>query len=1180
MSKAGQYVFTGISAQADIALLYLLRSLSNSAFQKIIVEGNNWDDFTLIYDNNNDNYEVKWYSKPISLSNIKTIIENKIKKPIHQNERFSIICKYIGNTLQKKLKSLEYLDYFSSTKNKCYKNHKFIKELHKKGWTNKGICLLRKINIIQLNSNENVIKNIKEQLALQDPFYLCDEDQNNLIAKTFKLIMNKGAIGGIITRKDFIGVLNKFKSSIAEFSETFSPEISIMNKIENINKYLTSENEFKKLNDKKYLTPISLNSRIIFYITDKIEKSNYSIDSIDFFIRKILIKKQYIRLSMRLLKKKNADSSVPSLYVLNFITDNYAKLSDGFNCDDALEIISDIALKDINGQFRVQIFNLLTTNILIEFSMESRFRSVKRQNGWHIEEFVAKIFNSYYGSAHDKKEIIDLVFKYYDFTADDFSNISETHPEIYKMVRLFILDNWECNYQYVLDKIVFQFNLCYSNKYKGYEWIGSGISQAGSTYSITDKAIVRLIFAPLFEEAYRNHPEQVWNIIEDKILKHKISKSNPAFLKRSVIPIILDRMTNISMGNVQKRLACEYLDDIVRIKDGIPHTSDIVFDKIRSLPNIDVLGYENIMKLINIDSNKYKRHQNSYGFPSSIFTIMTCVILIKNDYAPAKDFILRMVKRREFAKHDRFYDLFELLVEKDIPNIDPELIIKIWCNIDIERYLRAIDRHDIGNKSLLLTGIIKKDWAENKKRGEILFKRILNKRTNNILLNLLRRVIDDLSEINPIKTYALIYRYLKTKAIFRRKFAPDKYFRENIVHLSERLIKVKAYSKAKRLIDYCIDDSDPQTHNREEDFNYHLQIKNGETHLLISTVRGRVAWALHELAITNQVDLMAYALNRAEILVDLDGKLAKQLGHAEPNYYVRLQALAPLLELAHPIRRKMLDNYQSGLGMRIKHIVFNLLKSIDRNYSENNKPIAIIEGLVNIFSYVRAEYSESEARAALEIFEKHNIEKAYFLFIYYAIYRELETGFGAFDSEWYKSKLTFLCSTENVFRKSISWDIWRSAYDNKSVNIKIEFNEIEIYWKMLFEIYNKEVYDHLYNTLEITLAWPDRYNGHLFLLKKAIKMELDSLAKNNQQVNVWGVTEKMFEIVKHHSTKDFLETYLILLENIDSNLIWYYDTTKFIEIFKTIHPESDHIDIYNRISQLLLMKYPDLYERE
>ena len=80
MSKAGQHIFTGITAQADVALLYLLHSSQRHDFQQIIVEGENWEDFTLVYDDHNEDFEVKWYSKPISYAGIRSVIKKEREK--------------------------------------------------------------------------------------------------------------------------------------------------------------------------------------------------------------------------------------------------------------------------------------------------------------------------------------------------------------------------------------------------------------------------------------------------------------------------------------------------------------------------------------------------------------------------------------------------------------------------------------------------------------------------------------------------------------------------------------------------------------------------------------------------------------------------------------------------------------------------------------------------------------------------------------------------------------------------------------------------------------------------------------------------------------------------------------------------------------------------------------------
>lgn len=45
---------------------------------------------------------------------------------------------------------------------------------------------------------------------------------------------------------------------------------------------------------------------------------------------------------------------------------------------------------------------------------------------------------------------------------------------------------------------------------------------------------------------------------------------------------------------------------------------------------------------------------------------------------------------------------------------------------------------------------------------------------------------------------------------------------------------------------------------------------------------------------------MKYAFEKTKILLNLNGSLAIKLDYDEPDYYVRFQALFPLIERAHP----------------------------------------------------------------------------------------------------------------------------------------------------------------------------------------------------------------------------------------------------------------------------------------
>lgn len=1181
MSKSGQYNFTGISAQADITLFYLLQSRKRSDFQRLIIEGNKWEDFTLVFDDHNEDFEVKWHSKPVSYRDIKAIIDKELMKQYGEKDVLKIVVKNMSREFKEDYEYIRHsLYWWYSFNEKDYKKNHVIKKFIQKNWAENAIAFLLKTEIIELKNDKNVNERILEYFALEDPFYLSPQDRESVVSQSFRKIFKEGSKGGSISRQQFITSLVEFKSTIAEKSESFSPEISIGNKILSINSFLQSEQDFKKLDHAKYLSPITANSRLIFYITDKLGKSQLNVSSFEFFIKKILMKQFYVRLTMRLLEKKWEQGKVDSEYLLDFMITNYKNLFYDFNYDDALKVIKEIAKKDTVGKYENKILEFLKREILKQFGADRQRRFENQRRGWHEEEQVANLLEVFYKRTANKKRFIDFIFEYFDFTSDDFSNVIETHPKTYTFVKDYIAENLKDNFDYVVKKISKQFNTIYNGKYKGYEWSGSGIGQSGSSYSITDKGVVRLLFKPLFSDLYAQNPEEAWEFFKKEVLNKATkgaTKDSPIFLKRALISIILDRISDERLSKPQKKEALNYLKNILKMKKGIPGTSEIIFDELRRR-DLSKIGFKNIMILIGIDSIKYKRKGYSGGYPTNLFIISTLFGLIKANYEPAKNYFLSLIKKPDFPKRDQRYDSFELMSADAIPETDPDFIVEVFKTLDIENYLNSLQRNMVWDKSGILTGLIKRDWQDKTNKGkQIIDKLLKGKSPSKVVLEFISGPIRKLAEQDALKTYELFEFYLKNKAIFKKTFKNNPYTRQNIVWLAEELAKNKYYNEAKKIIELCIDDPDPETHNRQEDFNYHLQVKKGEDQIIITTVRGTLAWVIQKLAVSNNPRLMKYALEKIEVLLDVDGFLAKQLGYSEPDYYVRLQALIPLIELAHPARRKLLNDLESGLGDKLKTISFKIIDVIEDDIIKSNiNPKAILKYLVHVFSNIR-DLSTNEAKQVLEFFEKKEVDDAYFLYIYFAEYREKQYKDIPFNSAYFKEKLRTLCKTTNIFRPKIAWEFWRMA-DKETRDNKNQFGKIEGYWKLLFNDYQKEVFNNLYRTLEITLTWPEKYDSHKELLKKAIQKETQYIKNTRQLTQLWGLESEIFQLLKGRDVADFFEIFYFLIENIDEN-IHYFGMNDWIEIFKSMHSiPKKQIDIYNKIQSRLLELYPENFE--
>ena len=182
MSKAGQYNFTGISAQADITLVYLLQSCKRDDFQQIVIEGDSWEDFTLIFDEHNIDFEVKWHSRPVSYSLIKSIIDKELQKQLGEKFILKIVVKKISDEFKSDYEYIKdpFILGFSLEKSRI-ENDPIIKKFLQKNWSLESIAFLTRTEIIEFYNEKYVTDRILEYFALEEPFYLSPKNQQKIV---------------------------------------------------------------------------------------------------------------------------------------------------------------------------------------------------------------------------------------------------------------------------------------------------------------------------------------------------------------------------------------------------------------------------------------------------------------------------------------------------------------------------------------------------------------------------------------------------------------------------------------------------------------------------------------------------------------------------------------------------------------------------------------------------------------------------------------------------------------------------------------------------------------------------------------------------------------------------------------------------------------------------------------
>ncbi|MCK4666163.1 hypothetical protein KAU33_05415 [Candidatus Dependentiae bacterium] len=1167
MSSKGKNNISGISDQADITLLYLLKNINKNEFVEIQIEGEKYNDFTLIFDNYVINFEVKSWKRALSYKSILNIIKDGKKKIKSNDDKFNIIVRNISKDFIEDYNYIrEQLYYWKIWSGKRYEENKIVKRLLKKGWKADDIVFLLSTKIEEFKDIEYIQNQIIEYFVYDQPIFFHEEDIKNIVSRFFQNILYAGKNGVSITKADFLIEFDKLKNHIVDKSDYFSNKEKYVEQKIKLESYLRTPEEFQEILNHKFLTPITDKRYLVFIIIDELKRNNFKYKDIMFFIDKFLIKKHYIGYAVDIVIAKYKNKLISFKEYIDFISEYYDRIKGDFSFHKILRSLKEITSESIDETIISKIKKLLKIKIL--YPVTSDLKKYRRRILKHEDDEISVIVLNLYERTENKKEMIDFIFEVYDLTTDIADAFIETPPKIFLIVEEYLENNYFNEFENIINKISKQFEFRYYGTFNGFELSGMGVGRSGSQFTISEKGVVKLVFTKFFRYLYEKNKDNAYGIFEGKILKKKISSKNLVFLRRVLVPLFIENLEKETIDKFERKKLLEYLEEIIKIEGGIPSTSSIIFEVLRN-SNLNAIGEKEIIKLIEIDSQKFDL-EDYKGLPTNLFVISTLIKLIELKYIEAENYYLKLIKHPKFFKQEQFYDSFEQIGYSTIPENNPQFIIKIFKVINIYKYLKLFDRFDISEKGKILSGVLLSDFRNETNYGKDFIIRLLEKSRNvpELILQFLQSPLRESSKEFPFETYNLLKRYFKNKKQYRQKFRKLSYFRELIVNLGNELVKTGHYEEAKEIVDLNLYDEDPNT-DKDSEWNYSNKVKNNEDSKRIISVRGHVCWLLHEFVVTNKPELMKYAFEETKILLDLDGKTAGKIGkgYTEPDLYVRKQAMVPLVELAHPARRKRMNEYEEGLGDQIKVIAFELLESTDKLFIEGYKPYAIVKHLLTMFSYIR-DISTTKANNVLDFFEKYEIDRADFLFIYFAEFKKEKD----FDKKRFQERLKKLCREDSTFKEKFAFEFWRIAKDSKT-----NFQKIKKYWKEILKKYDKRSFEGIYYSFEEIFKWnlkESEYNEYLKLFKNTLETEMKYHLENKKPITLWFPHDIAFELIFKDHQEDFLDLFELFLkynkkyldENID---VRYYVIHDLEKIFNANEKEIKNKKRYKKIKKIV-----------
>lgn len=1127
MSKAGQNTFTGISLQADISLLYLLTNYEDRNFQKIQLEGTGWEDFTLFFSDRIESHEVKWI-KTLTYNDALKIIKKEVKKRHSKDIKFKIICKTVGLPFKK---DYEYLRknlpiWHMYYKSKPISENPVVKKLLKKKWTEADILFLMETEIVDLHDEISVQNKLFEHFSMKEHLFLDPSDIDSVVSTTFRKIMEASRRGKAITKTDFEKTYADFSKALADKSESFTPNLVMGTKTTNLEDFLTSASDFSKLNHSRYLTPLSFNRRLVFHITEKIAENNFSLKEVAFFLEKVLVKQAYQFSCLKIIEAKFKTNLLDHEYFVHFVSKYYDQFNNDFASHDIFKILLEICKVNKDVKLNSSILDFIKEKVLEPMKVEKGSQKFDRDFGYKYES-LPKLIEEIGAVVGSEDAYLDLLFQFFDFTGDNYRLLTKTPPSFYHWVKRYLKTETSKRFERVLSKIATQYKIAYGRAYTGYEYVGSGVENHGGVYSITDIGIVRWIFEPLFLELYKESPDLLWAFLRKNVFiwpKTGASSKYPVFLKRASVSLLIDILSDPKESQAKRVEAFSFLRKILEQKNGLPRSSEIIFNRIRRV-DFSKFDAELILELVKIDGHKYGQK----NLPTNIFVVETLIRMAKAGSSAAKALLLEYAANPDLKKADIFREMLNMIGHLKLDEDDLNFLVSLMQSLNFPEYLQKFGK-DRWLKSDLVSNItqslIESDLS---KSNEFAYSFLVGDQANLESREFFGGVISKLAEKNPIEMFNLLKPIITAKN-FKDLFSEAENFRSNLVQLGESLVAKKEFESAKLISELLFDDPDPVTSAQEDKFNYHLKVKKGESSLIIATVRGRVCWLLQKFAVSNEPKWMEYALNRTKDLLDLDGSMARSLGYAETDYYVLLQALVPLVELAHPARRKAMNAYKAGLGDSVKALAIETLKWLDAIPKAEGNPSEIAERLSQIFSYIR-DLNTDEATLLLNLLERMEADDSAGLFLYFGLFREHRHKEIPFKADIFRNRLMSLCRTNGPLKRSIAWQFWNIISKSDFAG-GVTDASIRPFWTALSETYHEGAYAMLAMILDDRLAAMTSYEADMELFLQCMKIEMEAIRSGVASYPQFTI-RKTLPVLIEHSVSDFLTLAKVILAESD-----------------------------------------------
>ncbi|MBL7686017.1 MAG: hypothetical protein JNK65_08305, partial [Deltaproteobacteria bacterium] len=1089
MSTAGKNNIVGTEAQQWAALSLFLQYLSDSNFDRIELEPEDFHDFNLVFkDGHKIICESKCTQDNFTYTNLKEVFSSTLKKhDVNERDVILIVCSNLSEQFEGEVKWLKYFP------------EKYAQKFKDKNYTDDEIALIPQVSFWKVSPEINK-KICYALLSEYFDFWVPAEDLirfTDALKQYFNEAASKGSVFSRAELREKIFQLAKETvKKTGYYDETKrNPEQMaqcLIKALEDNSDPIWSEYPISALSTQPYL---------LHYVFQRIKnKENIDLEKWNDLWK---LNGHYgfsASLNIFDIFSRSLESSENREYILKYVSENISSIrgfySLDFFIDGSIRILQ--KLIELDPDLSTKIFPILQE--LLKDQQDEILYVQNNRDKDHQKEIIGQLLSQLFdkSDAELKKQIALYAANTFDLIHDH----SKAPGSIFSILSKYItddLDKIEERLQWLVNVLIGQYAKFYEGSLNnGWDHVGSTGSFMGRNYAVEDRLFVSIILEIALNKYFEHSPDKAWEFIKQKCVtpQNLVTKDKPDFLNRAAIPAVLKQYQ--SKDSKTSKEALEILRKFILSTRGIPVKFEIIYQHLRR----DHFSDDQKWELVEVSLvDKYRK------LPITPFVEQLVTELVQKGHVKAREALKNWFSNPEYFRKHRIVDFaipnIEAFLDSDLP-FAISLFEKFIGN---EVFISKNDEFDTYDAAVVLQKILERD----EKSGLRILENLTSVEKPTINQQILishgffhHRNPNDKEDPKVLSNIYNNYVRPNLAQFSDPQFLTHAHSRASFLQFARKMAISEMIEEALEIVNAFLNDPDPYLPSQDPDdpedkYNEHKRILDGDHPSSITSVRGNAAWTLASCPAIPSRNFIQEIIRLTEHFLN------------DENWYVKHMACFSLTNLARnrlsvmpPERKKLFLNDDTELALKmakkIESMAFNFFEQVASADEKVQKALA--ETAMSALSHIRA-LNQEEANSIFLIIQKSSVnlkEKFAPFLIFLAEFRsgsyqnwlwKLDGYYDDlqdFDSTPFKKLLEQWTIEESPeIRTKLAWEYWALVQDAYQDKFDDHFPIALRYLNLSAEKYEHGVFENIYRFIDDCIDV--QFDACFSLWKKCLEIE-------------------------------------------------------------------------------------------